>query len=444
MSEPESPRSTTRHFLGLAGPNVLANLLVPLAGLVDTALLGHLPDIRHLAGVGLAAVIFDYLYWSFGFLRMGTTGLTAQALGAQDEARVEMTLFRAGALALVLGVVVWAAAFPVEKIAFWLLEGEPAVEAAGSDYFWGRVWGAPAAFANFVIIGSFLGRQRVDRVLLMSAVGNLSNIALDLLFIMGLGWGSWGAGVATALSQFCMLGVGIVLLKPGSKWRAHGLSRAELFDREELRKLASLSGDIAVRTFSLLTAFALFTSFSAAMGTLVLTANAVLLKGLSTAAFVIDGYAYAAEGMAGHAAGSKNSRALRELLRVGIPVSLATGVTFGLAFFFAPQLFALLTDHADVLAAVAESRGWLLALLMFSSVAYLLDGYFLGLAAGPTLRRAMLRSLLMGFLPLALYARYGEGGPAWLWAAMLIFMVARVITLGVQVPKTLKTLDKIE
>ena len=444
MSESETPRSSTRHFLGLAGPNVLANLLVPLAGLVDTALLGHLPDIRHLAGVGLAAVIFDYLYWSFGFLRMGTTGLTAQALGAQDEARVEMTLFRAGALALVLGLVVWLVAFPVQRIAFSLLEGETAVEAAGADYFWGRVWGAPAAFCNFVIIGSFLGRQRVDRVLLMSAVGNLSNIALDLLFIMGLGWGSWGAGVATALSQLCMLAAGLVLLAPRSKWRTYKLSREALFDREELRKLASLSGDIAVRTFSLLTAFAVFTSFSAAMGTLVLTANAVLLKGLSTAAFVIDGYAYAAEGMAGHAAGRQDPRALKEVLRVGLPASLATGVAFGLAFFYAPQLFSLLTDHHDVLGVVTESRGWLLALLIFSSVAYLLDGYFLGLAAGPTLRRAMVRSLLLGFFPLALYARFGSGGPDFLWAAMLIFMVARVITLGTQVPKTLKGLEKSE
>jgi MATE family multidrug resistance protein len=434
--------SPLSRFLRLAGPNVLANLMVPVAGLVDTALLGHLPDIRFLAGVGLAAIIFDYLYWSFGFLRMGTTGLTAQALGAGDRRRIEVTLFRAGALALALGLLVWVVALPVERLAFWLLDGSAEVEAAGSDYFRGRVLGAPAAFINFVIIGSFLGRQQVKKVLLVSVVGNLANILLDLTFIMGLGWGSWGAGLATALSQLGMLVVGLALLRPWESWREHQIDKRSLFELDELKRFAALSGDILVRTFSLLTAFALFTNFSAAMGTVVLTANAVLLKGLSTAAFVIDGYAFAAEGMAGHAAGRRDPRALRDLLVVGIPIALATGLAFGLAFYFAPQLFALLTDHVEVLDAVEAARGWLLAVLLFSSVAYLLDGYFLGLSAGPTLRRAMVVSLLMGFVPLALYARYWGGGVSWLWAAMVTFMLFRAITLGMGVPKTLKLYGK--
>lgn len=438
--EPAQGTALSR-FMRLAGPNVLANLMVPFAGLVDTALLGHLPDIRFLAGVGLAAVIFDYLYWSFGFLRMGTTGLTAQALGAGEDKEIELTFFRAGALALVLGVAVLVLALPVEKLAFWLLEGAPEVESAGSEYFRGRVWGAPAAFLNFVIIGSFIGRQQVKRVLILSAVGNLSNVILDLIFIMGLGWGSWGAGVATALSQLCMLAAGLILLKPWRAWRKFEIDRGTIFDIEQLRRFAALSGDILVRTFSLLTAFACFTNFSAAMGTVVLTANAVLLKGLSTAAFIIDGYAFAVEGMAGHAAGRRDAKALREVLVVGLPIALATGVAFGLAFYFAPALFSLLTDHAEILDAVEASRGWLLAVLVFSSFAYLLDGYFLGLAAGPTLRKAMVKSLLIAFFPLALYARYGGGGVSWLWGALVAFMFARTLTLGLEVSKTLKSYD---
>ena len=200
--------------------------------------------------------------------------------------------------------------------------------------------------------------------------------------------------------------------------------------------LASLSVDILVRTFALLTAFATFTNFSAALGTIQLGATTVLLKALSTAAFFIDGYAFAAESMAGLAKGRRAPRELRALLRVALPVGMVTGSLFATLFWFVPAVFDLLTDHTEVLSRVYGQRGWLAAVLLVSPLAYVLDGYFLGLAAGPLLRRAMLWSLGLGYLPLALYARYGLGSSALLWASMASFMLARALTLGLGVKKS--------
>ncbi len=438
----EAGRVDLRRFLALAGPNVLANLMVPLAGLVDTALLGHLPQMQALAGVGLAGVVFDYLYWSFGFLRMGTTGVTAQAVGAGDDDEATLTLARAGLLALCLGLLILVLAQPIEALAFWILDGTAAVEAMGREYFAARIWGAPFTLLNFALLGWFLGRGRVDKVLWMSLVANAVNIALDWWFIRELGWGSAGAGWATAASQLVACVWGISSVGPRQLARDLRRLRPRIRDAAALRRLASLSGDILVRTFALLTAFALFTNYSAALSTLALTANTVLLKALSTAAFFIDGYAYATETMAGWAAGRKDAGALRRLLRIALPLGVVTGLIFGACFWAFPELFGLLTDHGEVLDEVAAQSGWLLAVLAFSGAAYIFDGYFLGLAAGKRLRRAMIWSLLLGFWPLAAWARYGGLGASaaldLLWAAMVLFMFARSLSLGVAVPKTLK------
>lgn len=427
---------TWRRFVALAVPNVLANLMVPLAGLVDTALLGHLDQMHWLAGVGLASIVFDYLYWSFGFLRMGTTGLTAQASGASDDDEAHLVWGRAALLALAIGGAILVLAGPVEQLAFWLLDGEPAVEAAGRDYFRGRIVGAPITLFNFALLGWFLGRQRADKVMWMSIAGSIANIGLDLWFVWELGWQSYGAGLATALSQVVAATVGVALMRPRSTLARVWALRSRLWDLDRVRALAALSGDILVRTFALLTAFALFTNYSAALSTTVLTANTVLLKALSTAAFFIDGYAYATESLAGWAKGRKDGPALRRLLGIAMRVGVVTGLVFGLAFFAFPGLFGLLSDHREVLEVAKDFRGWLLAVLAFSSVAYVLDGYFLGLAAGSTLRRAMLWSLGLGFLPLALYARFGAESAGLLWAAMVSFMAARALSLSLHVKKT--------
>ena len=205
-----------RRFARLTALNILANVAVPLAGLVDVAMLGHLSDLSFLAGVALATILFDYLYWTFGFLRMGTTGVTAQALGRGDDAEVHLTLYRALAFAAGTGAAILLLQVPLGELGFLLLSGGPAVEAAGREYFAARIWAAPAALANFAFLGWYLGREESGRALVMTVVGGFANIGFNYLFIVRLGLAARGAGLGTMTSQYLMLAVaaGMFLARP--------------------------------------------------------------------------------------------------------------------------------------------------------------------------------------------------------------------------------------
>ncbi|MEE9385834.1 MAG: MATE family efflux transporter [Nannocystaceae bacterium] len=434
----EDPRELSRRFIALAWPNVAASLLVPVLGLVDTAMLGHLPEIRHLAGVGLASVLFDYVYWTFGFLRMSTTGLTAQAMGRGSGLDVRLVGARGMGVALVTGVILVLLHRPLADLCFGLLEGTQPLKASGRAYFDARIFGAPAALANFVLVGWLLGIQSSRRVLLMSLVGNGANIVLDYVFIYRLGWASAGAGYATMVSQYLMLAAGLALAWP--RWRGQARLRwRDVVAAVPLREFTRLSGDITVRTLALISAFAIFTNFSAALSVMTLATNVILLKILSLASYFIDGFAFATESLAGLWFGSNQRTRLRPLLVLALRFGVVTALLFAGAFAAFPgPLFGALTNHPEVGLSLAAQRWWLLPLLGVGSVAYVLDGYFLGLAAGRIMSRSMLVSFGFGFLPLALWGRYVVEDARLLWVALCMFMVVRVVTLAVRVPATLR------
>ena len=420
-SSPGKPDDLGGTFARLITFNILANLTVPLAGLVDLAMLGHLDDIRHLAGVALGGVIFDYIYWNLGVLRMATTGLTAQAVGREDHAESTRVLARAALVGGILGAGLVAARTPIAVMAFGLLGGTAEVEASGRAYFDARIWGAPATLINLALLGWFLGRAEGRVVLLMTAIGNLANLGLDYLFILRWGMEAHGAGLATALSQYLTLAVAVALLlrrrPPLGGWR-------KVLDPAATTAMLRLGGDITVRTVCLTSVLALFTNWSAWLGTTVLAANAILLRVVSTAAYLVDGVAFAMESLAGIAHGRKDRGALRRLLRT----SLVTGVAFDLAVIAAVLLFpfallGLLTSHHDVVARAAADRWWLLPVMLPAAFAYIYDGFFLGLTAGRVLRDTMLISFAIFALPAWLAARAGSN--AGLWLALAIFMIVR-------------------
>jgi multidrug resistance protein, MATE family len=426
----------SRRFTRLAAINVASNLLVPLAGLVDVAILGHLDSVRHLAGVALGAVIFDYLLWTVGFLRMGTVGPTARADGQGDRVEVLAILVRGLAVAIVLGGALLATAPWLADLGFAVLDGATDVEASGRAYVRARFWGVPSAAASMVLLGWFLGQDQAGKALVMTAVGSVSNMALDMWFVWELGWGAEGAGWATAASQTLTLASGLLLAAPALQGLGPVWVRAR--DAQALRELAGLSRDIVVRSFFLVTVFAAFTSLAAGMGTLVLAGSAVLMKLLGAGAWLIDGYAFATETLAGQADGAGDRRTLRQVLGLSLGASLATGLLLAGGLVLAPGVvLGVLTDQPAVLAEATRHVTWLLPVLGVGSMAYALDGYFIGLTAGRTLRRAMAVSAVLGFVPLATWA-WHLGDPTWLWAALAVFMVARVITLGIAVPGTLR------
>lgn len=432
-----------RRFWQLAIVNILSNLMVPLAGLMDVAFLGHLAEIRHLAGVALATVLFNYIYWTFGFLRMGTTGMTAQAIGREDRETVLLTGWRNGALALGLGVTILVLQQPLRTIGFAVLSATPEVKAAGQAYYNALIWGAPATLLNFVLIGWFLGRGQSGKVLLLSAVSNLTNVALDYLFVVQWGWESAGAGLGTAASQYLMLLVGLILVSREVSFGQVRLLAGKILNPAALRAAFVLNGEILIRTFTLVSTFAVFTNLSSTLGTQVLSTNALLLQVVTLAAYFIDGLAFATETLAGVLRGQGAIAQLNLLILVSGTASLSFGLLFAIAFIITPiPLFGLLTNHTEILTQISSYVVWLLPVLGFGGIAYMLDGYFLGLTEGRILRSSVVTAALVGFAPMAAAAWYLRNSHL-LWLSLSLFMFIRAASLGIQVPRTLKLIGKV-
>jgi multidrug resistance protein, MATE family len=431
-------RSFLRQFSRLAIVNILSNLMVPLAGLLNVAFLGHLAEIHHLAGVALATVLVNYLYWTFGFLRMGTTGSTAQAIGRDDSQAVLLIGLRNGVIALGIGLLLLVMQFPLGQLGFSLLSAAGEVKASGMAYYRALIWGAPATLLNYVLVGWYLGRGQSGKVLLLSIVGNGAKVLLDYGLIVQRGWLSTGAGYATAGSQFLMMAIGLLLLVLEFRSKPLEIGWKELLDPAALKATFGLNSEILVRSFALISTFALFTNLSSILGTEVLTTNAVLLEVVTFAAFFIDGLAFATESWAGVLHGQGTTDGLVRLLRVSGIASLLLGVGVAIAFMVAPvQLFSLLTSHTDVVVRLQQYVIWLLPVLGFGSIAYMLDGYFLGLTSGKILRNAAVLAMLIGFVPMAAIAWYFRSSHL-LWLALTLFMMGRVVALGIQVPKTIQ------
>ena len=433
-----SPRFLHR-FYRLAIVNILSNLMVPLAGLIDIAFLGHLDEIRHLAGVALATVLFNYLYWTFGFLRMGTTGMTAQAVGKGDRDGVLLVGLRHGLVALGIGLVILLLQLPLRAIGFTLLSATQEVKLAGQAYYNALIWSAPATLINFVLIGWFLGREQSAKVLLLSAVSNLTNCFSDYVFISRWGWQSSGAGYATALSQYLMLLTGTWLVCREICWSQVQAIAPKIWEPVALKAAFTLNREILIRTFALISTFAVFTNLSSTFGTTVLATNTVLLQVVTLAAYFIDGLAFATESLAGIFRGQGTNEQLRLLLWISGGTSFVFGLGFAIAFILNPNFFfGLLTNHTDVLQQINQYVVWLLPILGFGSIAYMLDGYFIGLTAGKILRQSVVVAAVVGFAPVAIAAWYIQNSHL-LWLALSLFMVVRALMLGQQVPGSLRS-----
>lgn len=445
MTFPAGQYTFIPKFLQLSGMNILANLMVPLAGLIDVAFLGHLADLRHLAGVAIATILFNYIYWTFGFLRMGTTGMTAQAVGRNDQGEVLLVGLRNSLLAIVLGILILILQYPLRELGFTLLSATASVKASGLMFYNAMIWGAPATLLNFVLLGWFLGRSQGRHVFLLSLVGNITNIGLDYLFISKLGWESAGAGAATATSQYAMTGAGLILIavEYGSLSRLSGATSridfpklfTQIWEPAALKAAFSLNRDILVRTLLMVSSFSIFTNLGAGMGTIVLATNTLLLQIVTLAAYLIDGIAFATESFAGIFSGQVANKRVKPHHQLLPLIWVAGGLSVGLGFaialpviLFPIPIFSLLTNHLEIVQQTPNYVLWLLPVLGFGSIAYMLDGYFIGLTAGHILLRSALISSLI-FAPVAIVA-WQQQNPHLLWLALTVFMAGRVLPMA--------------
>ncbi len=428
-----------QRFWQLALVNVVSNLMVPLASLIDTAFLGHLAEIHHLGGVAIATVLFNYIYWSFGFLRMGTTGTTAQAAGKGDRDEVILILLRNSLIAIAIATIILILQLPLRELGFTLLSATTEVLDSGRAYYNALIWGAPTTLLNFVLLGWFLGREQGSKVLLMSVIDKSANVALNYLFIVRFGWASAGAGYATAISQYLNLLVGLIIIARELQVSSLLNLSHKIFNKSAWYEIFSLNRDITIRTLALLSTFALFTNLSSMMGTKTLATNTLLLQVVTLGAYFIDGIAFATESLAGSLRGQQNNHQLLPLIKLSGGISLGVGLAMSILFWLTPQpLFGLLTNHVEVIEDINNYVVWLLPILGFGSIAYMLDGYFLGLSEGRILRHSTIIATSLGFAPMAIAAWHYQNSHL-LWLALSLFMAARSITLGFKVPLSLRT-----
>jgi len=428
-----------RRVWSLAGPIIVSNLSTPLLGAVDTAVVGRLPDAAYIGGVAIGAVIFSFLFWGFGFLRMGTTGFTAQAFGAGDMEELRAWLLRPLLLALALGALLILAQAPLGLAAFTLLDASAAVEGFARDYFNVRIWSAPATLTNYAVLGWLLGTRRAKTALAVQVFLNGVNIVLDFVFVIGLGWSVAGVAAASVIAEFAAAGLGLTIVLLSLKGAPGGLEFARVFRRERLVALFRVNFDIFLRTLALIFAFSYFTARGAEMGDVPLAANAILMNLQTFMAYGLDGFAHAAEILTGGAVGAGSAAAFRQAVRVSTVWAFGTAAGVALAYALAgPVIVALFTVVEEVRAAALAYLPWMIASPLVSVWSFQFDGIFIGATRTGAMRNAMAVSLAI-FLG-ACWLLVPVLGNHGLWLAFMLFMVARAVSLGAAYPRLVKSL----
>ena len=423
---------THARVLKIALPIVLSNVTVPLLGAVDTGVVGQLGAAAPIGAVGLGAVILASVYWIFGFLRMGTSGLAAQAHGAGDGAERSAILFRALMIGGVAGLLLIGLQWPLFAAALWLAPGSDQVEGMARDYLALRIWGAPATIALYAVTGWLIAVERTRAVLVLQLWINGVNIALDLWFVLGLGWGVRGVAGATLIADWSGLVFGLWLCRDAFGPAARA-AWARVGDRLALRRMASVNGDIMVRSVLLQGSFTTFLFLGAGQGDVTLAANQVLLQFLSIAAYALDGFAFAAEALVGQAVGARRPAMLRRGAWLTSVWGLAGIVT--LCAVYAVAGGAIIDLMAADPAVRAEARvflPWLVAAPLIGLASWMLDGIFIGATMTALMRNTMIQSVAIYAVALAvLVPAFGNHG---LWASLMVLNVARGVTMGLKWP----------
>nr|WP_111301709.1 MATE family efflux transporter [Paracoccus saliphilus] len=420
---------THRRVLNIAIPIVLSNLTVPLLGLVDTGVVGQLGLPEAIGAVGIGAIILTSIYWVFGFLRMGTSGLVAQAHGAGDTAEVGAHLLRALAIAAAAGLVFVALQVPIFWAAFQLAPASDAVEALASDYLSIRIWGAPATIGLYAITGWLIAVERTRAVLGLQLLQNGLNVALDLWFVLGLGLGVTGVAWATLAAELAGLGLGLWLARHVLGRAIHAArGTASLFARDKLDRLARVNGDIMIRSVLLQGCMTSFLFLGAGQGDVPLAANQVLLQFMALTAYALDGFAFAAESLVGQAVGARHPIRVRRASQLTSAWGLGGAVAMGLVFVTGGgAIIDLLTTSPEVRAEARLYLPWLGLAPLIGVAAWMLDGIFIGATLTREMRVAMIQSVAVFVAGvLVLPPIWGNHG---LWAALMALNTARAVTM---------------
>jgi MATE family, multidrug efflux pump len=413
---------TSAEVFAIAGPAMIANLTTPLIGIVSTIAIGRLGDAALLGGVAITSVIFDCLFWLFAFLRMSTVAFTAQALGAGDEQEIRALLVRGIIVAALVGCGLILLQAPLAAILLDAMGGSEGVTRAARIYFAIRIWSAPLALANYVVLGWLIGRAHAGLALLIQIAINLVNMVLTLMLVLGFDGGIAGAAAAAVVSEAVGLVLGIAI----ARRLAHepfNVPRTTLFDRAKLLRMLTVNRDIMIRTAALITAFLFFTAQGARSGDVVLAANAVLNNFLLVSAFFLDGLANAAQQLCGSAYGARDRAAFTGAVRLvtlwGFGFALAVSAAFTL---FGPSLIHAMTTSEDVRRSAQDYLWFVVVSPLLAVFAFTYDGIFIGATWARDMRNLMVLSLLIFLGTWFALRAFGNAG---LWTAMLALYAAR-------------------
>nr|WP_320118354.1 MATE family efflux transporter [uncultured Marinifilum sp.] len=414
-----------KKILNIALPNIISNITIPLLGVVDLALMGHLGKVDFIGAIALGGTIFNFLYWGFAFLRMGTTGITAQAYGARNLSESILSLSRALAVALAGSTIIILLQNPIANLSFYLIDSENSVETIAKSYFYIRVWAAPATIGLYALTGWFIGMQNSKIPMIIAITSNILNISLSSYFVYGLNLDARGVALGTVIAQYCSLLLSLFFILKYYRrlfkyWSAKGMMKLA-----ELKNFFIINKDIFIRTLCIIFVFTFFTTESAGVNKDILAVNSLLLQFLFIFSYFMDGFAFAAEALVGKFIGANNSKNLSKVIRLlfiwGIGISILFTIFYTL---FGVDILTILTNADSTISMAKNYLKWIILLPIISFASFLMDGIFIGATASAYMRKTMLAATLLVFIPLY-YSLNGILENHGLWIAMLGFMFAR-------------------
>lgn len=415
-----------RKILALALPNIISNITVPLLGLVDIAIVGHLGDDSLIGGIAIGTAVFNFIYWNFAFLRMGASGCTAQAYGARNFTEIASVFVRALILALAAALLLVVFQRPIGHAVFLLMDGTPHTMSYAADYFYARIWAAPATISMFAFHGWYIGMQNSRFPMYISIGVNVVNLIFCLWFALGLGWGIVGVAWGTVVAQYSGLVLSIVLWGVYYRRFLRYIRIRECLKLDALLAFFKINRDIFLRTACIVVVYTFFTSASSGMGDTMLAVNTLLMQLFTLFSYLMDGFAYAGESLAGRYTGAHNVQALNRCVRLllvwgGVVAVLYTGVY---AFEWRTVL-SLFTESPAILSEAGGYVGWLIAIPLVAFIPFTIDGILIGATRTAVMRDSVFLSTALFFA--VYYGFRSVIGNNALWAAFLLFLIARGI-----------------
>ncbi len=418
-----------REILKLAIPNIISNITIPLLGLVDMILMGHLGSAVYIGAIALGGTIFSVLYSFFSFLRAGTTGFTAQALGSDNKTEIIYSLYRSLCIGIPIIIIILSLQIPIAKLSSALLDGSDEVKSLAIKYFYIRIWAAPANILLYCFNGWFVGMQNTKIPMFIAILINVMNIIFSIFFVIILKQNVTGVALGTVIAQYSGLTLAIILLIKNYKSYFIKINKEILFDFSKIKRFFKVNTDLMIRSFLLIISIAFFTNQSAKLGDNILAINMILLQSFYIFSYFTDGFAYAGEALVGKFVGSNDRNNLIKSIRLLLMWGFSISIPFTILYALFPSTFVkIISDNPNILTEIKPYYIYMIIIPLITFAAFIWDGIYIGATASKAIRNTMIISSILIFLPAwyFLVPRFENHG---LWIAFLCFMIARGVAM---------------